>query len=239
MATTAHDANDPGGLSRRITERRTELGMTIEELAHQSGMDPGYLRYVEGHSHARLRTGATLRLSRALEVTPASLCGRKADPLGTGSDASRPHLLLLTRVQCNARLRTGAVGRVLLVTERGPVAHPVNYACFGDDVVISTDVVQADLLESQDVVGFEVDEFDAASREGWSVLVTGSARRVDDPDEIVTLAALQLESWAGDGRRVLVILTATEITGRVIRHPLGSTVEDRGRSGTAREVDRP
>jgi hypothetical protein len=106
-------------------------------------------------------------------------------------------------------------------------------------VVISTDVAQADLLESQRVVGFEIDEIDAATCEGWSVLVTGAARRVDDPDEIVTLAALQLESWAGGGRRALVILEPTEITGRVIKHPLASEAEPGARTVPTPSADRP
>jgi hypothetical protein len=189
-------------------------------------MDPGYLSYVEGHTHARLRTGATLRLARALDVTPATLCGVVGESMGPVSDGPTPYLHRLTHAQCEARLRPGGIGRVVLVSARGPVAHPVNFAYFDDGVVISTDVVQADLLEGQGMVGFEVDEIDAGSNEGWSVLVTGPARRVDDPDEIVTLAALRLQCWAGGARRALVIISPMEITGRTIRHPLGSAVED-------------
>ena len=59
--------------------------------------------------------------------------------------------------------------------------------------------------------------------EGWSVLVTGRARRVDDPDEIVALAALGLVPWAGGRRHVLVRIRPDEITGRLIVQPAAAT----------------
>ena len=67
-------------------------------------------------------------------------------------------------------------------------------------------------------MSFEIDRIDDVMSEGWSVLVTGSVRRVDDPDELLSLASLDLESWAGGARHVLVAIAPKEITGRVIVH---------------------
>jgi hypothetical protein len=117
-------------------------------------------------------------------------------------------------------LCAGGVGRVVFSTIRGPVALPVNYEYSNGYVVISTDVAKAHTLECQQAVSFEIDRIDDVMSEGWSVLVTGPARRVDDPDELLSLSSLDLESWAGGDRHALVAITPREITGRVIVHPV-------------------
>ena len=59
---------------------------------------------------------------------------------------------------------------------------------------------------------------DEALSEGWSVLVTGRCRRVEDPEEVERLSSLDLEAWAGGNRHTLVALVPVEVTGRVIVH---------------------
>ncbi len=77
------------------------------------------------------------------------------------------------------------------------MALPVNFEFTEGEIILSTDVAKADLLAQQTVVGFEIDRVDEALSEGWSVLVSGPARRVDDPDEVLRLSSLDLEAWAG------------------------------------------
>jgi hypothetical protein len=36
-----------GDLGRRVSERRQELGLSVEELARRAGMDPTYVRSLE------------------------------------------------------------------------------------------------------------------------------------------------------------------------------------------------
>jgi hypothetical protein len=94
----------------------------------------------------------------------------------------------------------------------------VNFEFTAGEIIISTDNTKTELLEAQESVGFEIDRVDEAMSEGWSVLVTGRARRIDDPDEVQRLSSLDLEAWAGGDRHVLVGLRPDEITGRVIIH---------------------
>ena len=110
------------------------------------------------------------------------------------------------------------MGRIVFSVGRGPVALPVNFEFTDGDVVVSTDVDKATLLESLSSVGFEIDRVDESMSEGWSVLVSGTARRVDDPEELLRLSSLDLEAWAGGARHALISITPTEITGRVIVH---------------------
>jgi len=207
----------PGDMARRITRRRTELGLSTEEVAEKAGIDPGYLRYFEESAEGRLSAGTVLLLALALECSPEDLYGGRVDrPPGRGRAGRHPELRELTAAQCEAHMRDGGVGRVVFLSPRGPVAHPVNFAVSEGDVIVSTTVTQAEDLEGQDRVSFEIDRVDEAMSEGWSVLVTGGAHRVDDPDEFVVLAALGLVPWAGGPRHALVRIHPVEVTGRVI-----------------------
>jgi AcrR family transcriptional regulator len=208
-----------GDLARRIAHRRTELGMSVQEVAAAAGIDPGYLTYFEGSSEARLSAGTLLLIALALETTPIALSGGEIDRSpGHGRVVRHPVLEVLNQKQCVAHLAAGGVGRIVFSSARGPVAVPVNFEYTEGEVIISTDVAKSSLLESQGTVGFEIDRVDEAMREGWSVLVTGRIRRIDDPDEILRLASLDLEAWAGGDRRALIALRPDEVSGRVIIH---------------------
>jgi hypothetical protein len=223
--TSADGDGDGGGgtvprtsdLGRRIAERRVVLGKRVEEVADAAGVDAGYLHYVEANAAARLSSGTLLLVARALQCTPEDLHGGQIDrPPGHGRAGPRPELRELSPEQCAAHLGPGGVGRLVFVTERGPVAHPVNFGVEDGDVVVSTSVVHADRLERAERVSFEIDRVDEAMSEGWSVLVTGPARRVDDPDELVALSRLALEPWAGGDRHALVRIRTEVITGRMV-----------------------
>jgi nitroimidazol reductase NimA-like FMN-containing flavoprotein (pyridoxamine 5'-phosphate oxidase superfamily) len=209
----------PSDLARRVTVRRNELGMSVDELAKRAGIDPGYLRYFERSPDALLSAGTMILMAVALDTTPTELMGGHMDrPLGHGRAGPHPVLDTLTREQCEAHLAAGGIGRVLMVTERGPVAVPVNFEFTNGEVVFSTDESKAKRVEIEHFVGFEIDRVDEAMSEGWSVLVTGRGRRISDQDEYQRLASLDLEAWAGGPRHTLVAIAADQVTGRVIVH---------------------
>ena len=106
----------------------------------------------------------------------------------------------------------------MFATARGPVALPVNFEFTEDQIVFSTDDLKASVLGSDQMVGFEIDRVDEALSEGWSVLVTGTCRRIEDPEELQRLASLDLEAWAGGDRHTLMAIRPAETTGRVIVH---------------------
>jgi len=206
-----------GDMGRRVAARRSELGKSVEDVAAKTGIDPGYLHYFEEHADVRLSQGTLLLLALALDCRPEDLTGGRVDrPSGRGRAGPHPALRQLTSAQCRAHLDAGGVGRLVFLTDRGPVAHPVNYAVHEGDVVVSTTDAQAARLEAHGLVSFEVDRVDAAMSEGWSVLVTGQARRVSDPVEADALAGLGLQPWAGGDRHALVRIEPDEVTGRVI-----------------------
>ena len=195
--------------------------MSFEELAERAGVDPGYLRYFERNPGSRLSESTLWLIALALDTTPLALEGETVDRLpGHGRAGPQPVLESLTVEQCEAELAAGGIGRIVYSSERGPVAMPMNYQFTDGEIVFNTDIAMASLLEAGGVVSFEIDRVDDAMSEGWSVVASGSARRIVEPDERSRLCSLDLEAWAGDENRKLVAIKPHELTGRVIVHRL-------------------
>jgi transcriptional regulator with XRE-family HTH domain len=212
---------DHGGtdLGRRIREHRCQQGLTVEEAAARAGMAASYLEYLETSRTPNPTPSGLARLAAALGTTAPALAGAWLDlPPGRQAPLERPALEPLDAGQCRGYLGTSGVGRLVIVESRGPVAIPVNYAMLGNDIVIRTSG-RADLAADagQQRASFEVDHLDEALAEGWSVLVSGTARVVTDPGELAAVSALGVAPWAGGDRDTYIRIIASEVTGRRIR----------------------
>ncbi|MFF5497782.1 helix-turn-helix domain-containing protein [Streptomyces aquilus] len=220
--TSSYGAGKPpqGDLGRRIQRRRTELGLTREELAFRTGMTQAYLAHLEEHSTAVPKAGTLLRLAGALRTTTTDLGGGNVDlPAGVGRAARTPRLTELSEQECRRLLSTHGVGRVAVPTGTGaaPVVVPVNYSVVDGALVFRTrqDSVPAQGLDQE--VAFEVDRVDDALSQGWSVLVRGRAEAVTDPDAVRHLAERAYSTpWAGEGRDLWMRVELTAVTGRRI-----------------------
>jgi transcriptional regulator with XRE-family HTH domain len=207
-------------IGRRIAEQRNRAGLTLAETADRAGMSVEYLAYLESSTAPNPTQAALMRLAAALDTTPGLLSGAGLNvPPGQRSAAKGAVLDSMTVAECWQHLAGGGIGRFLFVEPaRGPVAVPVNFRMDGEDVVFRTGSegsVAAGIHQSP--ISFDVDHLDDALSEGWSVLVTGEARVIADPDELARAAALNIEPWAGGDKAVYVRLTASQITGRRIR----------------------
>jgi nitroimidazol reductase NimA-like FMN-containing flavoprotein (pyridoxamine 5'-phosphate oxidase superfamily) len=209
-----HGAN-PGDLARRVNHRRTELGMSTEELAHEAGVDAWFLAYFQESADTNLSSGALLRLSVALQTTPLALQGGLIDESpGIGHAGSRPTLEKLSVDQCEKHLADGGIGRIVFTAGPGPVAVPMNFVFVDNKIIVRTNDSMA--LRIAGIVAFEVDRIDETLSEGWSVLVRGHARVSNDPETRRLVEHLDLEPWAGGSRHSLVVIAPFELTGRVI-----------------------
>lgn len=214
------DTSRPGSgdLARRIVERRREVGLTREDVALRAGMNSGYLDYLEHSPEAALTPGALLRLAAALETTPAFLRGGHVDrPPGPGRAGPHPRLDVLSREECELRLAGGGVGRFVFLAPQGPVALPVNFRYLDGDVLFRTRPGGVLAAAAGTTVSLEVDQIDEAMSEGWSVLVTGRARLVDDAMELEQAVALGIEPWPGGRRKAVMRIETEAISGRRIR----------------------
>lgn len=207
-----------GDLSRRVARRRAELGLSLEEVGKEAGIDPGYLHYLEHHAEAHLSAGSLVLLSMALKTTPEQLLGGHPPVRRPGATGPHPEVEPLTAEQCEVHLGMAEFGRLVYARARGPVAIPVNYEYTEGQIVMSTDPDKATWLQGLRIVGFEVDRVDEGMSEGWSVLVTGDVRTIDDPEELQRLSSLGLASWDDGEGHVLIAITPRQITGRVIVH---------------------
>ena len=130
-------------------------------------------------------------------------------------------LTAIDPAECLQLLGRSNLGRVAFTEHALPAIRPVNYALVGHQIVLAT---QGDGLGRRldgQVVAFEVDDVDSERGTGWSVVVTGTARLLRSPGELMRQDAVPLVSLAGEGHHTRVCIVAGEITGRRI----GSAVE--------------
>jgi len=117
---------------------------------------------------------------------------------------------------CLALLRFGAVGRLAVDVDGGPVIHPVNYRLVetSGPTWIAVRTRPNNLLDRNRVpAAFEIDHVDHRTREGWSVLVRGILLRVDaDAAEFRTL--FDPQPWLAEDRDRWLVLEPFAVTGR-------------------------
>ncbi|MBO1414558.1 pyridoxamine 5'-phosphate oxidase family protein [Streptomyces sp. FH025] len=217
----------PGDVGRRVARHRQLLGLSRQDLADRAGMAPGYVEYVETSAEA-VDTVTLTRLAAALGTSARELLGGRADaPPGRAPSAAHPVLEELPEEECWARLAPGGIGRVALSTDSGPVVLPVNYRIHDGAVVYRTGVGSTPASAAGNRVAFEVDHIDEALRTGWSILVSGTAVRVDDQVAVEQLTRQgDPDPWAGGERDVWIAIAPSAVTGRTISIPPAAPPED-------------
>jgi nitroimidazol reductase NimA-like FMN-containing flavoprotein (pyridoxamine 5'-phosphate oxidase superfamily) len=132
-------------------------------------------------------------------------------------EIDRNGLEVLSREDCLDLLGTAILGRVAVTTQALPTIVPVNFRFDGTEILIRTGRgTKLDAATHNTVVAFEADEIEPARRAGWSVVVTGVAREVTDPEELADAQNLGLERWAPGPDHRLVAISTTVVSGRRI-----------------------
>ena len=109
------------------------------------------------------------------------------------------------------------VGRIALAGPR-PVIFPVNYAIDGDSIVFRTDPgTKFHAAVHEAFVAFEVDGVEPTWQIGWSVMVRGQARLVEDPNELGRLSRLPLVPWVEGEKGHYVHIDTKLISGRRLK----------------------
>ncbi|MFI9152468.1 pyridoxamine 5'-phosphate oxidase family protein [Streptomyces sp. NPDC053367] len=219
QATPAKVRERPAGdLGRRIAQRRSHLGLTRRQAAARAGVAASYLRHLEEHPGAAPGASALLRVAGALETTVAELTGANADlPPALGQASRTAELTDLGADDCRRLLAAHGVGRIVFLSDDGPVALPVNYGVVAGSIVFRTDPRSTTFRAAGQRVAFEVDRIDEAFSSGWSVLVRGTAAVVTDPNEARRLTERAYSApWAGGRRTVWMRIDPVGVTGRRI-----------------------
>ncbi len=128
-------------------------------------------------------------------------------------DSIQSPVVILTPEECREHLAVAELGRI--VTNVGEVIDifPVNYVLDGDEIVFRT-AEGSKLLELtiNDEVLFQVD--DHSETDAWSVVVRGTARRLETNDEVDRADRLPLRPWIPTLKHNYVSITPHELTGR-------------------------
>jgi len=129
--------------------------------------------------------------------------------------AKGPTLTPLDEATCRRLMATAAIGRVGLSIDALPVVLPVGFVVDGDRVLFRTGegLKLRQALEGA-VVCFQVDDVDPIRHTGWSVLVTGHARALRDPDDLARVRRLPLRPWAPVDGDHHVAITIELVSGR-------------------------
>jgi nitroimidazol reductase NimA-like FMN-containing flavoprotein (pyridoxamine 5'-phosphate oxidase superfamily) len=130
----------------------------------------------------------------------------------------------LDEAECLGLISVGGVGRIGYTGRFGPTVVPVNYALYEGTIVFRTgqhspmgEDLRTGIENAESKVAFEIDDISPATREGWSILVQGSAHPVDSQDERASVMRSGVEPWAGGEKELFVRVKPTRITGRRIR----------------------
>ena len=126
-----------------------------------------------------------------------------------------PALSVMTIDECERLLRRGTVGRLVLVTPRGPDIFPVNYVVDHGTVVFRTaEGTKLATAVLGPAVAFAIDGYDAKAGDAWSVVLKGRASEVQRMRDVVEATELPLFPWHTSPKPRFVRIEPESVTGR-------------------------
>ncbi|CCB72407.1 pyridoxamine 5'-phosphate oxidase family protein [Streptantibioticus cattleyicolor] len=140
---------------------------------------------------------------------------------GRPGDAEPPPGPAMSRQEALDLLASVPVGRVVFSHRALPAIRPVNHLLDGDEVIIRTHCGAALLGPAGQgaVVAYEADALDPVRRTGWSVVVTGVAAPVTDPERLRRYHHT-LRPWVGGAMAHAIRISTDVVTGFRIGRPL-------------------
>ncbi|MFV2039894.1 MAG: pyridoxamine 5'-phosphate oxidase family protein [Acidimicrobiales bacterium] len=125
-------------------------------------------------------------------------------------------LQILDEQTCWRLVDSLQVGRIAFVSHGNPIILPVNHRVDGDSVAFrSAEGSKLTTAILRRRVAFEVDDWSAHHRSGWSVVVSGVAMPVTGGPRLARLEAMGLEPWANAVDRThWICIRADAISGR-------------------------
>jgi nitroimidazol reductase NimA-like FMN-containing flavoprotein (pyridoxamine 5'-phosphate oxidase superfamily) len=168
-----------------------------------------------GYRHARSidESGRSARNAGLLSL------GRRDHSSHAGSVLIDEGLELLEETEALRLLAGGEIGRVGVTMGALPAIFPVNYRLIDGCIVFrSSPGSKLSAAASGAVVAFEVDDYNAADRSGWSVLVVGPSEVVHDLDVTFRTLEAGLQPYVDGPRGAIIRIEPTFVSGRRIVH---------------------
>ncbi|MBY8887889.1 pyridoxamine 5'-phosphate oxidase family protein [Streptomyces sp. PTM05] len=138
--------------------------------------------------------------------------------------ASGPVARTLGEEECLRLIAPGGIGRVAYSGRYDLTVLPVNFRLYEGDIVFRTEEgstmdedLRSGIPDAAYEVAFQVDDFDADTEQGWSVLVHGPAYHVVDEQERDALSGAGVRPWAPGERRLFFRIKPHRVSGRWVR----------------------
>src|ERR1700722_12983646 len=126
--------------------------------------------------------------------------------LGLGQPAAGAQRL--DRIEAIRLLASISYGRIVFTLNALPAIRPVNHLLDEGRIIIRTRLTastSAAVRSSEGiVVAYEADSIDPQTQTGWSVVVTGHAHTITDPDQVARYEQL-LHPWVNHADTVVAI----------------------------------
>jgi hypothetical protein len=122
---------------------------------------------------------------------------------------------VLEPAECWQLLADALVGRLAVAPAGRPEIFPVNHVVDGRTILFRTgEGTKLASVAVNPFVAFEVDGYDPVSRQAWSVIVRGSAERLDSFRDIYVAEELPLFPWSAHPKQMFVRIHPREVSGR-------------------------
>ena len=129
--------------------------------------------------------------------------------------SSAQTMVVLDTHECWALLRDEEVGRLAVSITNHPDIFPINYVVDHGTLVFRTaegTKLAASVLGV--AVAFEIDGYDSAAGEAWSVVVKGSAHEIEQMYDLFAAEDLPLFPWNSSPKHRFVRIVPDDVTGR-------------------------
>ena len=122
----------------------------------------------------------------------------------------------MTRAEAMRRLGSVQLGRIFFTSYAMPAVRPVNHLIDAGKLIIRSHegsaIVSAANASRGVIVAYEADQLDPHTRTGWSVVVTGLAHLVEDPQEARHYRDM-LRSWVTGTMDHVISIMPEIVTG--------------------------
>lgn len=133
----------------------------------------------------------------------------------TMHDAQPRQVLELTEPECWELLGGVSLGRVVFTMRAMPAIRPVNHLVEDKTIIIRSHLgaaIAGHAAGEGAVVCYEADQIDPDRHTGWSVIVTGLARLVEEPGATARYEQ-QLEPWVARQMNYVIAIKPEIVNG--------------------------
>jgi nitroimidazol reductase NimA-like FMN-containing flavoprotein (pyridoxamine 5'-phosphate oxidase superfamily) len=143
-----------------------------------------------------------------------------------GNGDADPGFVALTDTACWQLLSQVRVGRLAWAEADGHIVIvPVNFGLNRHTVIIRTgETTLLDAARAATRCAFQAEDLEPGLRSGWTVLLDGTLTEVEDEGDAERLGQL-VDPWLREPRPHVLVLAATQATGRCLRAAGGVVVE--------------